>query len=89
MPKWFKVGNNECVLDAYRPISGSVYASFCSWCYLHNETVNIYSHLIPAVVFLLGEWYILQYLASEYPRVTSTDFVAFSCFMHDLCRGKR
>jgi adiponectin receptor len=59
MPKWFNVGNNEWVLEAYWPISGSVYAPFHSWCYLHNETVNIYSHLIPAVVFLLGEWYIL------------------------------
>lgn len=81
MPEWFQHDNNEWILHGYRPISGSVRASFRSWCYLHNETVNIYSHLIPAVVFLLGEWYILQYIASKYSRVTSTDFVAFSAFM--------
>ena len=81
MPQWFQDDNNEWVLQGYRPISDSVRASFRSWWYLHNETVNIYSHLIPAVVFLLGEWYIIQYLAGEYSRVTNTDFVAFSCFM--------
>ncbi|PQK09868.1 hypothetical protein BB8028_0002g01920 [Beauveria bassiana] len=81
MPEWFQHDNNEWILHGYRPISGSVRASFRSWCYLHNETVNIYSHLIPAAVFLLGEWFILQYLAGKYSRVTSTDFVAFSFFM--------
>lgn len=81
MPQWFQDDNNEWIPHGYRPISDSVRASFGSWWYLHNETVNIYSHLIPAVVFLLGEWYILRYLTSEYSRITSTDFMAFSCFM--------
>ncbi|KAH7016044.1 hemolysin-III related-domain-containing protein [Microdochium trichocladiopsis] len=81
MPEWFQHDNNQWILHGYRPISGSFRASFRSWWYLHNETVNIYSHLIPAVVFLLGEWYILQDLAGKYSRVTSTDFVAFSFFM--------
>lgn len=81
MPEWFQHDNNQWILHGYRPISGSVRASFHSWWYLHNETVNIYSHLIPAVVFLLGEWYILQYIAGKYSRVTSADFVAFSAFM--------
>ena len=81
LPEWFQLGNNEWVRYGYRPMSNSVRASFRSWWYLHNETVNIYSHLIPAVVFLLGEYHILQCLAGQYPRVTSADLVAFSCFM--------
>ncbi|KAK8147383.1 hypothetical protein G3M48_001743 [Beauveria asiatica] len=81
MPEWFQHDNNKWILHGYRPISGSARASFRSWCHLPNETVNIYSHLIPAIVFFLGEWFILQYLASKYPRVTSTDFVAFSFFI--------
>ncbi len=81
MPTWFQHDNNQWVLHGYRPISGSARASFRSWGYLHNETVNIYSHLIPGVVFLLGEWYILQYLAGKYPRMGATDFVTFSCFL--------
>jgi adiponectin receptor len=81
MPEEFQRENNKWILHGYRPISHSFLASFRSLGSLHNETVNIYSHLIPAVVFLLGEWYIMEYLAGRYPGVTSTDFVAFSFFM--------
>ncbi|KAH7010763.1 hemolysin-III related-domain-containing protein [Microdochium trichocladiopsis] len=81
MPEWFQHENNQWILHGYRPISGSFPASFRSWWYIHNETVNIYSHLVPAVVFLLGECYILQHLAGKSPRVTNTDLVAFSSFM--------
>jgi adiponectin receptor len=81
LPEWFQLGNNEWVRYGYRPMSNSIRTSFRSWWYLHNETINIYSHLIPAFVFLLGEYHILQYLAGQYPRVTSADLMAFSCFM--------
>jgi len=81
MPGWFRCGCNPWILHSYRPISGSTYASFCSWLYIHNESVNIYSHLIPAVLFLLGQWYIQQYLASTYSGVTGADCIAFSTFM--------
>ncbi|OWT42544.1 hemolysin-III family protein [Pochonia chlamydosporia 170] len=81
MPEWFRRESNQWVLHGYRAISGSVHASFCSWSYIHNESVNIYSHLIPAILFLLGEGYIQQYLASRYSGVTGADFIAFSIFM--------
>ncbi|KAH8737118.1 hemolysin-III family protein [Ilyonectria robusta] len=81
MLEWFQRESNQWVLHGYRPISGSARASFCSWSYIHNESVNIYSHLVPAVFFLLGEWYLQQYLASRYSGVTGADFIAFSIFM--------
>ncbi|EFW18652.1 hypothetical protein D8B26_005393 [Coccidioides posadasii str. Silveira] len=81
MPEWFRHESNQWILHGYRPISGSAHASFCSWLYIHNETVNIYSHLIPAIFFLLGEYYMQQYLASRYSGFTGTDFIAFSIFM--------
>lgn len=81
MPEWFRRESNQWIHHGYRPISGSAHVSFCSWSYIHNESVNIYSHLIPAVFFLLGEWYIQQYLASRYSGVTGADFIAFSIFM--------
>ena len=81
MPEWFRLESNQWILHGYRPISGSAHASFRSWSYIHNESVNIYSHLIPAVVFLLGEWYIQKYLSSRYSGVTGADFIAFSIFM--------
>jgi adiponectin receptor len=81
MPEWFQRDNNPWILNGYRPISDSIFASVRSLGSLHNETFNIYSHFIPAIVFFLGEWYILQYLAGKYPRLTSTDSVVFSIFM--------
>ncbi|KAL3485461.1 hypothetical protein BJX62DRAFT_247515 [Aspergillus germanicus] len=58
----------------------SGHASFYSWSYIH-KLANIYSHLIPAVFFLLGGWQIQQYLASRYSGVTTADFMTFSIFM--------
>ncbi|KAH7418742.1 hemolysin-III family protein [Cadophora sp. MPI-SDFR-AT-0126] len=81
MPEWFRRESNQWILRGYRPISGSAYASFCSWLYIHNESVNIYSHLIPAVFFLFGECYIQQYLTNRYSGVTSADLITFSIFM--------
>lgn len=81
MPEWFRRESNQWILHGYRPISGSAHASFCNWSYIHNESVTIYSHLIPAVSFLLGEWHIQQYLTSRYSGVTSADFIVFSIYM--------
>lgn len=81
MPEWFRRESNQWILHGYRPISCSAHTSLYSWSYIHNESVNIYSHLIPAVFFLLGEWYIQQYLASRYSGFTGTDFIAFSIFI--------
>lgn len=79
LPRWHQ--DNEFIRHGYRPISGSARLSFRSWSYIHNETINIYSHLIPAIVFLLGEWFILQYLTSRYSNITSVDFFIISFFL--------
>ncbi|SMR54452.1 unnamed protein product [Zymoseptoria tritici ST99CH_3D1] len=81
MPDWFQRDNNKWILHGYRPISGSVRISFRSWSYVHNESVNIYSHLIPAALFLFGEWGVQQYLTQRYPGVAAADRIAFSIFM--------
>lgn len=89
MPKWFREDNNQWIVGGYRPISGSVGISFRSWWYVHNETVNIYSHLVPAVLFLVGEWFVVGYVGGKYPGVTGGDLVAFSFFMvtASICYG--
>ncbi|ENH71182.1 hemolysin-III family protein [Fusarium oxysporum] len=76
MPKWFRHESNKCILYGYRGISGSFRTSLCSLSYIHNESVNIYSHLIAAVFFLLCQWYIQQY-----SEATGADFIALSIFM--------
>jgi|SRR5687768_1617686 adiponectin receptor len=53
LPEWFKQESNRWIHHGYWPISASARLSFSSWLYIHNETINIYSHLIPAILFLL------------------------------------
>ncbi|KAK9423699.1 hypothetical protein SUNI508_13948 [Seiridium unicorne] len=79
LPEWHQ--DNEYIRHGYRPISGSARVSFGSWTYLHNEFMNIWTHLIPLVVFLLGEWYIVQYLTSRYLGVTGTDIFIFTFYL--------
>ena len=42
---------------------------------------NIYSHLIPAISFLLGEFYVKQYHSSRYSGVTGAYFILLSIFI--------
>lgn len=81
MPEWFREGSNKWILHGYRPVSSSVCASFRSLLYLHNESVNIYSHLVTAFILLLGERSIRGYLIRIFSGVTAADDVAFSIFM--------
>ncbi|KAK3901663.1 hemolysin-III channel protein Izh2 [Staphylotrichum tortipilum] len=79
LPPWYQ--DNPYLRHGYRPVSHSFRASLRSWLYLHNESVNIYSHLVPAILFLLGEAYVLAYLAARYPDVTAADHGIFAFFL--------
>jgi adiponectin receptor len=62
-------------------VSSSARISFATWLYLHNESVNIFTHLIPAIGFLLGEWYIQDYLYNSYAHVTVSDHLIVAFFL--------
>lgn len=79
LPEWVRDQSNHWILRGYRPISGSSYASLYSWSYVH-ESDNIYSHLIPAILFLFAERHIQRHLVSRYPGLTGADRTAFSIF---------
>lgn len=79
IPEWYQ--DNEHIRHGYRPVSGSASTSFASWRYVHNESVNIYSHLIPCIAFFLGEWYVLHYLHTHYARVTVAHDLIFAFFI--------
>lgn len=51
VPVWMH--DNEYLLSGYRPVSSSLKASFQSAFGWHNQTININSHLIGALIFLL------------------------------------
>ncbi|GLB07713.1 hypothetical protein AtubIFM57258_003074 [Aspergillus tubingensis] len=79
IPEWYQ--DNEFIRHGYRPVSNSTHACFASWLYLHNETVNIYSHLVPAVFFLASEGMFYQYLQVKYPEATLSDHAIFAFFL--------
>src|ERR1700742_3578432 len=47
LPLWQR--DNHHIHTGYRPASNSFAVSFHSLTYVHNETVNIYTHLLPAL----------------------------------------
>lgn len=79
IPEWYQ--DNEYIRYGYRPVSNSARTSFASWLYIHNESINIYSHLIPAIGFLLGEWYIHQALHSKYRHIQVPDHLILAIFL--------
>lgn len=62
LPEWQK--DNHFILSGYVCETRSYAKSFLSLFYLHNETVNIYSHLLPGLVTLgLIYYYVTHKLA--------------------------
>ena len=50
LPPWRQ--DNHYILSSHRQTSNAYLLSLHSLTYLHNESVNIFTHLIPAVLFL-------------------------------------
>jgi adiponectin receptor len=77
LPAWYQ--DNPFIKHGYRPISHSTAACLRSWASLHNETLNIYTHLIPAILALvIGEAWVLSYLRHQYANVGASDYVIFA-----------
>lgn len=74
--------DNAFIHAHYRPSSNSLKASLHSLTYLHNETVNIYTHLLGSLFFLLFSIYFYTtYLPThQYTHITLTDKLAFAAF---------
>ncbi|KAI1372805.1 hemolysin-III channel protein-like protein Izh2 [Hypoxylon crocopeplum] len=51
LPTWKQHGS-EHLRTGYRAGCASAWSCFHSWSYIHNETVNIFSHIIGAILFL-------------------------------------
>lgn len=64
IPDWYQ--DNPYIRHGYRPVLQSARACFSSWSYVHNETLNIYTHLVPAAVLLvIGLSYVLIRLSGR------------------------
>ncbi|KAF4553245.1 hemolysin-III-like protein 1 [Elsinoe fawcettii] len=72
LPQWLQ--DNALVRTGYRPVSGSVRTSLRSLTYIHNETFNIWSHLIPSFATLLAiTTGIDSVFTSRYPEASRWD----------------
>jgi adiponectin receptor len=78
LPAWQR--DNQHIHTGYRPPSSSFIASFQSLGYLHNETVNIYSHLLPGLMAVPAAYQLHRSLAPRYQTASDSDIAAFICF---------
>ena len=87
LPHWQQ--DNHYIIQHYRQASNSYLRSFGSLTYFHNETVNIYTHLVPALLSLPSAALLYKLLQPRYELTGSEDVVAFGCFFIGaaLCLG--
>ena len=87
LPHWQQ--DNHYILGNYRRVSNSYLKSFGSLTYWHNETVNIYSHLLPALLSLPSAIALYNIVHPRYKQATRSDIIAFGCFFlgATLCLG--
>lgn len=88
LPTWRR--DNAYIHSGYRNAARGSYArSLRSLFYLHNESVNIWSHLIGAVVAAAAAAYLYYAIRPRYASASLADLVVFSCFFGGafLCLG--
>ncbi|KAF5604092.1 ADIPOR-like receptor IZH2 [Fusarium pseudocircinatum] len=73
--------DNKYIVAGYRPLQADYFQAIKSLTFLHNETCNVYTHLIGAVLLPLFATVILRTVYEpQYIDVASTDFIMFSVF---------
>ncbi|KAF1828931.1 HlyIII-domain-containing protein [Decorospora gaudefroyi] len=72
--------DNHYIRSGYRAQSNSYSKSWKSLGYLHNETVNIYSHLIGAALAAISGVALYYILEPRYETATREDVCAFGCY---------
>lgn len=79
LPEW--LSDNEFLLNGHRPEMPSFYACLTTWFRIHTETVNIWTHLIGALFFVLIALYtfLLPSLEKEFEEKFIMSFFFFWC----------
>nr|KMM70660.1 adiponectin receptor protein 1 [Coccidioides posadasii RMSCC 3488] len=78
-PHWLQ--DNEYILSGYRRPNQSVTDCIASLTYVHNETANIYTHMIPGLFLVVGEILLYQNFLSFYPEATEADRLVFASLL--------
>ncbi|KAK8014613.1 hemolysin-III channel protein Izh2 [Apiospora arundinis] len=82
-----EAADNEYIISGYRPTSGSTWLSLASLSYFHNQTINAYSHLIGALVFVSLPYYFYEYVYKHQRHVEAIDLIVVctSCIGVAVC----
>lgn len=59
-------------------MSYSSFSCWYSWTYLHNETLNIYTHLIPAILSLFAQLWMQSQITTHFPSASFADRFVFA-----------
>ncbi|KAK4100923.1 HlyIII-domain-containing protein [Parathielavia hyrcaniae] len=82
LPSWRR--DNAFILSGYRPTTHSLGASVRSLFHLHNESVNVWSHLAGSLAFALAGAYYYHYcralVGPRYAAASAADALVFACF---------
>lgn len=87
LPLWTQ--DNSYIRTGYRPVSDSYTSSILSCFYVHNETGNIYSHLIATLWMTALPIFYYPYAKRHYANAGTDDGVVFGLFFLGgaLCFG--
>ncbi|RPB21036.1 HlyIII-domain-containing protein [Terfezia boudieri ATCC MYA-4762] len=88
LPSWQQ--DNHFIRSGYRRASNSIYLSLKSLFYLHNESINIHTHLVGALASLaLLAAHLTHTFLPRYPSFSPGDKLAFVCFFSGavICLG--
>ncbi|KAK0328465.1 hypothetical protein LTR57_005006 [Friedmanniomyces endolithicus] len=78
IPTWLQ--DSHYIHSGYRPASNSYRESFASLTYLHNETVNIWTHLVGACLAAIAAIVLYTHVRPRYEMATSEDVMVFACY---------
>lgn len=76
LPVWYQ--DNPYVRDHYRRVSYSSFSCLYSWSYIHNESLNIYSHLVPAILSVFAQLWMQRLISGKFPEATVGDRLVFA-----------
>jgi len=80
LPHWQR--DNQFIVRGYRKASASYMQCIASLSYIHNETVNIYTHLLASLAFVLlaPAFYNTVISSHNYRQASKEDIYVFACF---------
>ncbi|PNP49910.1 hypothetical protein THARTR1_09440 [Trichoderma harzianum] len=87
LPAWRR--DNAFIHSGYCQIRPSYLHSLRSLFHLHNESVNVWSHLLGAIAAVAGSFYLYCVIRPRYDFITPSDVLVFAFFIGGavLCLG--